>query len=499
MIYPSCNLISRWISACCLNLIMTSILFAQPVNPTCDDPGPKTLLTLGDSGKAICWNDNGIALVGYDSFPVITATRLHNGLTSPDVPVLFNTIQLEDRVTPAIVRRGVNFMRIMLFGSQCVRNATPCKLDTNPEPKEMMPFKNIGAPNNPNYLVINTLANPEVPLRTIYRNRLINTLVAADKAGVIVMLTLFERCNMHKNYIFNPWRPQWNNMDAVCAAPTPACTAGTAHCESLSNSVTGSNKNPFPEFYEICKGRSNPCIDSELTCLGKIQQNFVKQILDVVRNGNPEPGSNGHFRNVFFEIMNEALSSTEAGLYDPTKLARWHNTVGSWVHRSNLNGGPYLVTANIQPANRTTNWPNCTAASCNNEFKVYKEAHVNIVSLHAGDWWSQGPCQTAVEAMAKFSKPILISDDGTAAGSARNNASNVLGWAQITRTCGGTIGKIAFTHIDGIRMVSSDQTGCTLLHDDCLDCLVLQKLGEVPPLCIRPSNCGENPVNAYCP
>jgi hypothetical protein len=216
-----------------------------------------------------------------------------------------------------------------------------------------------------------------------------------------------------------------------------------------------------------------------------VQKRFVDQILDIVQRGNPDPANRGHFKNVFFEIMQEAPSQTTGKpKSDPAVFAQWHNTVGAWIRKR----GRYLIAASVYPDSRSF-WNDCTASHCTNLFRVFKQKNVHIVTLHASTWYNQ-PCAAVKESIAKFRKPVVISDDGTASARDRNDATKVLAWAQEATldTCRKTRGDVIFEHIDGDRMNSNKQNGCKR-DDTCLDCAVLDRLGEVPP---GPCVLGEN-------
>ncbi len=48
-------------------------------------------------------------------------------------------------------------------------------------------------------------------------------------------------------------------------------------------------------------------------------------------------------------------------------------------------------------------------------------------------------------------------------------------------------------------METKTKAGCTTTSDDCLDCAVLDKLGESIPTCARPGGCGESTyTSTYC-
>ena len=450
------------------------------MEPLCRPPGSVTNLSVGNGTQAICWKQKGIRLIGYSSFDVITTLPLHDGGSTPDIgptPSVpnagyFDTLRFaQDNPGTTSSNHGVNYTRILAFGNSCALSANPC---TNLNGAERMPFRNLKKTGPPKYDVRDcppgeTCTCPGGPgcLDETYTQWLIDTLSEADKNGIVVELSLFDGFYMRTSYENNPWNPLWNNIAKVCGA------------NALPTDV-----DPFPEFYQTCKTRQNPCPSSsvdesknQLTCLGKVEKNFVDQIVDVVKTGNPDPHSHGRFKNVFFEVMEEAPSQTPGKPHsDPAVFAQWHNTVASWVRAK----GRYLVAAGIYPDLKSF-WNDCTARNCTNNFGVFKGKFINVVTLHASTWYND-PCGYATQSLDKFHKPVIISDDGTITGKPRNDPLNVLGWAQEATlgSCRNVIGEVHFEHLDGDRMPKKKANGCRK-NDVCLDCAVLNKLGETPP------------------
>ncbi len=150
--------------------------------------------------------------------------------------------------------------------------------------------------------------------------------------------------------------------------------------------------------------------------------------------------------------------------------------MGAWIRAR----GRYLVAASVYPDGRSF-WNECTPSNCTNLFRVYKQKNVHIVTLHASTWYNQ-PCSAVRESVAKFRKPVVISDDGTISARDRNDAVKVLAWAReaTLENCRKTKGDVIFEHIDGDRMNTNKQNGCRR-DDTCVDCSAIDKLGEVPP------------------
>jgi hypothetical protein len=491
-------------------LCIFAILFAtlalagsNQAEPKCSVPGSVTHLSRGNGGQALCWKRNGIRLIGYSAFDAITSVALHDVGTTPDVGFTstvpnasyMGTLKfIQDDAANRAANHGVNYSRILVFGNSCAVSADPC---TNFSGRERMPFRNLRKSGPPNYDVRfcppgEQCICPGGPgcLDETYKQWLIDTLSEADKNGIIVELSLFDGFYMRDRYGNNPWNPLWNNLDS-----TKVCGGNTLP----------KTKNPFPEFYQICTTGQDPCPSSatdesknKLTCLGKVENNFVDQIVDIVKTGNPDPQSHGNFKNVFFEVMEEAPSQTTGKPHsNPAVFAQWHNTVGAWIRAK----GRYLVAAGIYPDPKSF-WNECTVGNCTNNFRVFKEKYINVVTLHASTWYND-PCGYATKTLAKFHKAVIISDDGTPTSSERNDPLKILGWAQTATlgSCRDVLGEVHFEHLDGDRMRTKKAKGCKT-NDLCVDCAALDKLGEVPPSPCLPGPQGCAPdsyVSKYCP
>ncbi|PWT87562.1 MAG: hypothetical protein C5B54_12150 [Acidobacteria bacterium] len=444
------------------------------------------------SGIVLRWKGAGKRFAAYSTFDVATRNDLHPSEsnvchTSPpgsndswNICDYFTTLQYYTGDP-----HGVNMTRILASG---LSNAS---YQSGGVAGAKMPFVNNGTVTNPNYDVAtlgcgsatcNHAIEGGTRLDCGYVGRLIAILTDALNRGVIVQLTLFDGVTLSNFYsTTNPWNPLSNNMDANS-------------CTLLDNKSSAT-----PTFYNICSDSSNPC--TSLNCLGKIEQNYVDQIINLVATGN----NGGSFKNVFFEIMNEApLLARSADSSSLTQYKMWHNTVASWIKASNTN---YVVTASVGPGDPaalsacntnpcnsysfTSGYAHCsqspTTSQCANPFEVFHLTRLASVGLHGGTWCgltstcnaNKSPCTTAVTAKNDFSKPVITSDDGDGLANLRQQHSTVNNWAMSSMYCRGA-GVVSYDHIEGAQMNNNPST-CTNYADTCLHCSSLQALGAAGP------------------
>ena len=114
-------------------------------------------------------------------------------------------------------------------------------------------------------------------------------------------------------------------------------------------------------------------------------------------------------------------------------------------------------------------------------------------SLHAGAWGDYpvghqpllfDPCSLAKESLARFSKPVIINDDGNIAVTARNNNTTVKGWANsATSTCSGpAFGQVHFEHLEEGNQQPVPRTCSPPAETKNIDCASYDFLGDVTAL-----------------
>jgi hypothetical protein len=465
-------------------------LQALEVQGACGAARSITLFSTDASGKYLCWNAKKVRLIGYSAFEEITwnnhfcGTALGTGpCGTPDNFAHFPKYMQAVRLRPAATNtHGVNLQRVFAFGGSF-----------NTEEGltgETMPFAKIRGSNPVKYNV-----SVGAGLDGIYTNRLISVLSAARDNGQAVELTLFPGSDM--NYTDSAWNPNHNNMHDTC-----------------SQSNGGLSTVAFPKFYDICTtGNNNTNVCTSLTCLGKIEMNYVNNIVKVVQDN--------HFRNVFFEIMNEAPTPTT---YNFIKYIKWHNTVASWI-KANHN---YFVSANVNHgdySNITSCCSVCGSDSCScspstcasNTNQVYLldnqsgQHQIDIATFHCTAWQKSVPvksaCDTATAAAWRFKRPVIIDDDACVLKSdpaaLRNNNCLMKGWALSITNCSAlAFGRAHYNHLDEMKFMpvaSTDKTVCHLTVEGTgtnrkLDCNALNQLADA-----LPTNLCGNGLTCTCP
>jgi hypothetical protein len=516
----------------------------SPLEPPDPDPGITcsahagvTLFSTDSTGKYLCFNSKVVRLIGYGAFETITFDGFHcqDENNCSQLPIATANLGTVPKYMQAVryysadktlVPHGVNLQRIMAFG------ADNADLSNVPE---TMPFRKICGANGGKYCVGYAKHVPPTKQETLlplYLDRLKKVLTNAKQNGQVVELTLFPgdgqivNGNTGNTYTTSPWNPDINNMYSNSSESCPPSAGG------LPSALD--RREPFPEFYKICTaGNGNTDVCTSLNCLGRIEKNYVDQIVNTVRTGNTNSTS---FKNVIFEIMNEApLPSTKA---DFIQYVKWHRTVASWIK----SGHQYFVSANPvhgNYANLTACCSGCTGDGCTCTFSnsdpakkcddrttmsgngVFLMGNINIVTIHS--MWCSGtnptPCEVATAAAYRFKKPVILDDDG-GCHSLRDTNCNVKNWsshyniatmhfgADSVRGCTALgKGRAHFNHLDENKYMPANNTVCNLTSEGSgtnrkVDCNALHQLAYAQPsdLCAQGLSCScpANPPENYC-
>ena len=240
--------------------------------------------------KKLCWKGAATRLLGYSgSFSLINWDHLWlSDNTSTILPARYQAVQFNG-AAPGSGSWGTNSKREFAMGGSCnlqikkPNGIIECKgYQEDGSTLETMPFKK--TTDNKKYK-LSVLTEDGSKLFSGWKIRLGNLIKYADQNGIAVTISLFDENTMKANdqWPNNPWNPDNNDL---------SCTGW-------------SNARAFPEFYKICQDGSNPCPDTKLTCLGNIEKNYVKSIVQTVKNLNICQDT--RCKNVIFEVMNEAL------------------------------------------------------------------------------------------------------------------------------------------------------------------------------------------------
>jgi len=108
---------------------------------------------------------------------------------------------------------------------------------------------------------------------------------------------------------------------------------------------------------------------STLNCLGNIQKNYVNSVVNEVQFGN----GGTSFKNVMFEIMNEAPQSGTWGSVPLNEFVKFHNTVATWIKTDPTDGTPrhFVVTTSFGNDASRAELQACTSTSCNNPWQIF--------------------------------------------------------------------------------------------------------------------------------
>lgn len=496
--------LGRATGALLLILFVHAAALAQSTSTVCAarPPAGSPSLLYRD-GSQLCWSGAPLRMVGYGGIDL--ATR--NGY---DFTTFMNILRFVDSSDES-KRHGVNLTRVWAMGTANYPDCYHTASDLDPHrpsmtmPFQMLPGETCSAEHlHPKYDVCTSdvACRDAAGLNPPYVTRMRNILAEARKNGILVELMLFDAYFMGRQnngqplYAGNPWSPVNNNMGQNRFRKSPGSTAYGA-CNKLyrSTGTSDTTDDAFPEFYDICSDTSSSekC-DQTLNCLGLIQKGYVNSMVDLVR------GSGSGSDNVFFEIMNRSTfdkhDSTFEG-FDLVKFKRWNDVVGRWIKcRGDGNcantRGDYLVLAEVGLADYSD--LACTKSSdCPvNPVDAFAMPNVDIINLQGYTWENSpgapGPCKTAMTAVNRFKKPVIIDTDSAYE---RVDKCNVEKWAREVRSCG-VEGQVHFDQLDGLtfgypspKQCGFHGTGSPQLFQDFderyLDCHALDTLGAGNP------------------
>ncbi|HET6268382.1 MAG TPA: hypothetical protein VFG11_11740 [Acidobacteriota bacterium] len=509
--------------ACALFLLLTisSIVSAQATPAICSvTPPPGSPSLLYKDGTSLCWNGKPLRMVGYGTTDLATRDGY-------DYARFLNTIRFVDNTVP-VKRHGVNLTRIWALGDANNPDCFHTPADNDPsQPPMTMPFQLMpGQSCNKNHLypkynlcVSNVACNNAVGFNPAYANRLKDILKEARKNGILVELVLFDAYFLGRQhdanalYATNPWNPLNNNMDQNVFRRFPG-SATFAACTKLYRSTDPSDTtdDSFPEFYDICSDTSSSAgCNKTLNCLGLIQKSYVESMVDLVRNNT---GGSDH---VFFEIMNRAtfdkIDSRKEG-FDLNKFKRWNDEVGYWIkchgdgHCGNTKGD-YLVLGEVGLAEYRDLACTNRALCPNNPLDTLAMPNIDIINIQGYTWRNSpgapdNPCVTALTAINKFKKPVIIDTDSAYE---RSNKCQVARWASEISSCG-QAGEAHFNQLDGMtfgypepKMCSFTGVGGQAITRDFderyLDCHTLDTIAAGDPTYL--SNIVTTEAPASCP
>jgi hypothetical protein len=483
--------------SCILILTLAGFAVAQSNPKVCaQKPAASSPSRLYIDGTQLCWNGKPLKMAGYGTLDLATRDGY-------DYAKFLNTIRLVDDAS-INKRHGVNLTRIWAPGTSNVPDCYHTHKDHDPnQPPMTMPFQLLAGEActkdhvfpKYNMCISNLSCEKGVGLSNKYRTQLQKILTEARKNGIIVELVLFDSYFMgrHKDaqplYAKTPWNPLNNNMQQNIYRPSPNSTEFAA-CLKLPQSTNQSDikNDAFPAFYEICSDISNTekC-DKTLNCLGLIQKDYVKAMVDLVRTNRN--GSD----HVFFEVMNRSRfdkrDSRKEG-FDLEKFKRWHDVVGYWIKCMSDNNckstkGDYLVLAEV-------GIPNFNDLACSkclpDPLDALAMPNIDFINLQAHTWKNspaaQGPCKTAMIAVNRFKKPVIIDTDSAYD---RNDKCRIEEWAGEISSCGNP-GQVHFNHLDGMTFGYPSPKGCGFkgkgdaqtqidLDEKYLDCHALDTIG----------------------
>lgn len=469
---------------------------SQPcaVTPPADSPS-----SIYMDGTRLCWNGKPIKLSGYGTLDLATRDNY-------DFKTFLNTIRFVDNKDP-LKRHGVNFTRIWTTGTLNVPDCYHTDKNLDPaQPPMTMPFQFLQGETcskdnpYPKYdMCIGTLScEKAVGLNPVYQKRLQRILTEARNNGIIVELVLFDSYFMGRQregralYAKTPWNPLNNNLAEDIFRTSPDATTFSS-CDKLVRSESQSDitNDAFPGFYDICADfSSTEKCDKTLNCLGLIQKDYVKAMVELVKTNR---NASDH---VLFEIMNRSRfdkrDSRKEG-FDLEKFKRWNDVVGYWIKCIGDNDcksskGDYLVLAEVG----IPDFKDLACSKCPPDpLDALAMPNIDFINLQAHTWnnspGAQGPCKTAMIAVNRYKKPVIIDTDSAVH---RNDKCLIEQWATEISSCGNP-GEVHFNHLDGMTFGYPSPKPCSFegkdrktfmdIDEKYLDCHTLDTIGAANP------------------